>query len=117
MGNAVEFIFDTVVLLALLAVFFLAIYAPFRAHRPIPYIGGLFLLNVLVAVVALVWGIHLREFIATATFNWGGLLFGLIFTGFGIYLLVVSLRDRSGIVVPIIIIATGLILAVVSFIG
>jgi len=111
----VELAFDTIVLLVLLAVFFLAIYAPIRARHPIPYVGGLFALNMIVAAAALVWSINLREFIAIATFNLGGFLFGLLFAGLGVYLLIVSLRDRiQPIALPVTIVCTGVLLALIS---
>lgn len=125
MSNPIELVLSTFVLLALLVVLFLEAMPPIKTHRRIPYLGWLFFLSVLVAAVALIWGQNLKQFIAIATFNWGGFLFGLLFTGLGIYLMVVTVRDNkpitakalSYLALPAIVICMGLTVMVISFVS
>jgi hypothetical protein len=114
--------FSTLILLALLAVDFLAILRAIKTRPSPAYSVGLFLLSVLLMLVVLIWSQDLGRFIVIATFNWGGFLFGLIFAGLGAYLMAVTVRDNKPIglkdlsilALPAIVIGTGLIVMVVS---
>ena len=125
MSNPVELVLSTFVLLALLIVLFLEAMPSIKTRRPIPYLGGLFFLSVLVAAVALIWGQNLKQFIAIATFNWGGFLFGLFFAGLGTYMMAVTVRDNkpitakalSYLALPVIVTCTGLTVMVISFVS